>query len=267
MHSDSPVLPSALSHLKTFGYAVIPLQLDASLLAAATAAIFEFCNAAPSEPHTWSRYSAANWSMVPLHHHQALWNIRQAPQLHRAYQDILGTEKLWVSIDRAGFKAPSPQSKAQPMHWDSDPRKSGRYQGLVCLTDTPKGMGGFHCMPSLFQNLSAWVSGPGDPRDPNTSKHAIIEVEAEAGSLIVWDTRLPHGGGANRGQRPRLAQYVTMSIEGSELERQQRVEWVRARRVPPSFRAFPPSVVDPCPGPAVELTPLGRKLVGVDPWP
>ncbi len=266
MNFDTRHHRSTLSHLQTFGYAVFPLQLDASLLEAAAAAIFEFCNAVPSEPKTWSRYSAANWSMVPLHHHQALWNIRQAPQLHRAFQDILGTEKLWVSMDRAGFKAPSPHAKAQPMHWDGDPRKPGSYQGLVCLTDTPKGMGGFHCMPTLFQNLSSWLLGNAAPKDPNISGHEIIEVEANAGSLIVWDTRLPHGGGANRSQRPRLAHYVTMSVEGSEPERQQRIEWVRFRRVPPNWRDFPPSVVDPCPGPEVALTPLGRRLAGVDRW-
>ena len=36
-------------------------------------------------------------------------------------------------------------------------------------------------------------------------------VPAEAGDLVIWDTRLPHSAASNIGDAPRIAQYITMN--------------------------------------------------------
>lgn len=38
----------------------------------------------------------------------------------------------------------------------------------------------------------------------------LTRVEASAGDLVIWDTRLPHGRGVNRGDSPRVSQYISM---------------------------------------------------------
>ena len=42
--------------------------------------------------------------LVPVHQHQALWDSRQEPAVHAAFSAIHGTERLWVSMDRASYK-------------------------------------------------------------------------------------------------------------------------------------------------------------------
>ena len=44
--------------------------------------------------------------MVEMYQHQTLWDNRQYPRVHQAFSEILGTEKLWVSLDRANMKPP-----------------------------------------------------------------------------------------------------------------------------------------------------------------
>jgi hypothetical protein len=260
--SDSDFLTS----LKHQGYAVVPLSLPQSLLDDVKQAILRFVDADEFDSHTWFRYASQNWSMVPIHHEQAVWNLRQHPALHHAFSQLFGTDALWVSMDRCGFKPPNPSAKAQPIHWDGDPRVSGHYQGLVCLTDTPQGMGGFRCMPTLFQNLSEWLGRRKEPQNPNESRSPIVDVPARAGDLILWDTRLPHAGGVNTSTKVRFAQYVTMYPIRTEAERLERVACVVSRSTPKQFNDFPPSLTKAAPPAPVTLSSLGKKLVGLEGW-
>ena len=47
-----------------------------------------------------------NTGMVEVYNHQYLWDNRQFPKIHDAFTDIWGTEKLWVTIDRANLNLP-----------------------------------------------------------------------------------------------------------------------------------------------------------------
>ena len=79
---------------------------------------------------------------------------------------------------------------------------------------------------------------------------------------------MPHGNGHNVSDRPRLAQYVTMSLssEADEDARQLRIScWQQRKPLPrPAFPGDPRAVEQHFPPP--ELTPLGRKLLGLDRW-
>ena len=90
-----------------------------------------------------------------------------------------------------------------------------------------------------------------------------------AGDLIVWDPYLPHGPASHHFSRPRVAQYITMIpvdvIPDVEKDRQERIKLVQERRVPEWWRGLV-GQLDPEPGPPIELTELGRKLIGFDEW-
>ena len=43
-----------------------------------------------------------------------------------------------------------------------------------------------------------------------------VPIAAGAGDLIIWRTALPHGHSPNTGERPRVAQYITMSPAPTE---------------------------------------------------
>jgi hypothetical protein len=99
-----------------------------------------------------------------------------------------------------------------------------------------------------------------------------VKVPLAAGDLVVWKTTLLHGNGRNSSRRPRLAQYVTMNPlppagEQREAERRSRVRsWSTC--APPSGDAFPgdPRRIEEQRGEPASLSPLGRRLLGLDEW-
>ena len=48
----------------------------------------------------------AGTGMVEVYNNQYLWSNRQTKKVYNAFVDIWGTEKLWVTIDRANLNFP-----------------------------------------------------------------------------------------------------------------------------------------------------------------
>jgi len=118
------------------GYAVLSGLVPDRLLKAARNVICSFVSADLDRPETWYSHEPLVWSVVPVHHAQALWDVRQWPALHDTFAEIWETEKLWVTMDRGIFKVP--ESTAHPdhvdesvMHWDLELRaaRATTYQG------------------------------------------------------------------------------------------------------------------------------------------
>ncbi len=255
------------------GYVVIPGVFDRAALQPAIETITAFARADLQDPSTWYRLSPDSWSVVPIHHAQAFWDLRQDPRLVSIYAELLGTERLWVTMDRAGFKPPlsvrHPLHRQETkIHWDEDPRRPGprRVQGLVYLTDVGSGDGGFECVPSLYRELDGWLARRPTATEPEVAGRERVEVTGQAGDVVIWSARLPHRGGINRGTSPRLTFYTSYYPEGPEEDRPERIDnWSQKR--PPSWWRGWVDQVDPEPGPPAQLTPLGRRLLGVDRYP
>jgi hypothetical protein len=161
--------PSHRESLGLHGYVVISGLLPDHLLRAARNVICSFVNADLDRPETWYAHEPLAWSIVPVHHAQEFWDVRQWPAVHELFASLWGNEKLWVTMNRAVFKVP--QSDAHPgdvdesvLHWDLDPRTpiSSTYQGMLFLTDAARGEGSFECVPSIFRELDEYLdSHPG----------------------------------------------------------------------------------------------------------
>jgi ectoine hydroxylase-related dioxygenase (phytanoyl-CoA dioxygenase family) len=258
------------------GFLVVEGVVPPELCARVRAAICAFTGVVEDDPATWRRYDTQGHGIVPVHHAQALWDVRQLPAVHQAFAALYGTERLWVTVDRVSMKAPArlfeTPYRIDPIHWDGDPRQSGgrSIQGLVYLTDTAPEQGGFCCVPGLFRMLDDWLAAHMDdpnPLLPDVSGFEIVEIGAPAGSLVLWDRRMPHSSSANRRDRPRWVQYVAMNPVGDESARAA-LHALYAEKRPPGWavRQAVPGQQNPEPGPPASLTPLGRRLAGVDPW-
>ena len=74
--------------------------------------LWEFEGKDPQNANTWYKKPNAemkmkeltNTGMVEIYQHQYMWDNRQYPKVHQVFADIWGTEKLWVTIDRANLK-------------------------------------------------------------------------------------------------------------------------------------------------------------------
>jgi hypothetical protein len=119
-----------------------------------------------------------NTGMVEIYNHQLMWDNRQYPKVHAAFADIWGTEKLWVTIDRANLNFPlRPGFEYKGfIHWDYDPEtKPQNVQGVLALADqTDENMGGFQCIPELYRTYDAWKLSQPEDSKPGSRGFAYI---------------------------------------------------------------------------------------------
>ncbi len=247
--------------------------------------LWEFEEKDANDPSTWYAPPRAemqmkelvNTGMVEIYNHQFLWDNRQYPKIHKAFTDIWGTEKLWVTIDRANLNVPIREGFAQKgfIHWDYDPEtRPQNVQGVLALADQEdENMGGFQCIPELFRNYDTWKLTQPEDRDhfkPETNGFDIIKVKMRAGDLLIFNSLLPHGIRPNKSKdKVRLAQYISMmpAEEDNEELRQWRISSWRERR-PPEGYAFPgdPRKWEQIKYGTAKLSALGKKLLGVEKW-
>ncbi|MEM9673760.1 MAG: phytanoyl-CoA dioxygenase family protein [Bacteroidota bacterium] len=247
--------------------------------------LWEFEEKDPNNPATWYAPARAemkmkeltNTGMVEVYNHQYLWDNRQYPKVHQAFADIWGTEKLWVTIDRANLNFPNrPGFETKGfIHWDYDPEtKPQNVQGVLALADqTDENMGGFQCVPELYRTYDTWkLTQPADRNhfQPDVSGFEIVKVPLQAGDLLIFNSTEPHGIRPNNSKdKIRIAQYISMmpAEEHNEERRQWRISSWRERRAPEGY-AFPgdPRGWERTKYDTANLSPLGRKLLGLDRW-
>ena len=269
------------------GYVVVHEAVPQKNLDAMVDAIWTFLEIDRDDPEQWYRYKPytredrcspiSSAGMVEVYQHQALWDNRQYPKVHQAFSEIWGTEKLWVSVDRACMKPPVREDKPEYsskgfVHWDVDtavhPVPFG-VQGVLYLTDTAEGQWGFQCVPGFHRTFYEWVkTQPEDrhPRRPDLQGLEVKPIAGQAGDLLIWHRLLLHGNGRNRSDKPRFAQYINMSPAGDSTEkRQSAIKGWQERRATAGWPGDARDWEHKNQQPAV-LTELGRKLLGVDSW-
>lgn len=259
------------------GYLLVEDVVPESLCAAVRSTICDYLGMTEDDPESWPERQSHGHGIVPIHHPQALWDLRQHPAVHQVFAALHGTEALWVTSDRVSFKTRDPeaieQGPAEAIHWDGNPTAlTGlSIQGLVYLTDTAVDQGAFCCVPKLYRNLDSYLEAHpehAESRRPLIDPRDIEAVPGPAGSMVLWHRKTAHSSSVNLTDRPRWVQYVAMDPAGDETARLQRVNEYR-NAMPPKW-----AIVQKVPGQelpetcgAARLSDLGRRLVGVDHWP
>ncbi len=269
------------------GYIVIKNAIPREQAEKTADFIWEFEEKDKNDPSTWysearaeiEMKELAGTGMVEVYNNQALWNNRQNQRIYDAFVDIWGTEKLWVTIDRANLNFPiRPGFEYKGfIHWDYDPEtRPQNVQGVLALCDqTDENMGGFQCIPELYRTYDTWKLTQPEDRDhfqPDTSglEEHIVKVKLNPGDLLIFNSTQPHGIRPNLSEdKVRVAQYISMmpAEEDNEELRQWRINsW--DKRIAPSGYAFPgdPRNFEQEKYPRAELNELGKKLLGLERW-
>ncbi|MEZ4867234.1 MAG: phytanoyl-CoA dioxygenase family protein [Caldilineaceae bacterium] len=222
------------------GYVVIPNAVSQENLQAVIDAIWTYTGKDPNNRADWYKEPLLEGAMVNMSNSQPLWDNRQSPYLHEIFTELWGTEKLWVVLDRANMNPPATAGWNHEgfLHWDMDPNMPPEplFQGVLYLTDTTADMGGFQCVPGSHRRLLEWQAThrpeEGLGRDEvggrdwmMKKQHPIKEwvmdglqpkaIEGKAGDFVIWDVALLHGNGKNTANCPRLAQYISLTPEGT----------------------------------------------------
>ena len=267
------------------GYIIVKNAVPREQALATAAFLWEFEEKDPKNKDTW--YTApraemkmkelANTGMVECYNNQHLWNNRQMQRVYDAFVDIWGTEKLWVTIDRANLNFPIRPGHEYKgfIHWDYDPEtKPVNVQGVLALADQlDENMGGFQCIPELFRTYDTWKLTQPEDRDrfkPDTTGFTPTKVKLEAGDLLIFNSTQPHGIRANNSEdKVRMAQYISMmpaEEENVALKEWRITSW--RDRVSPEGFAFPgdPRKWEQTKYKTADLSQLGKKLLGLEKW-
>ncbi len=269
------------------GYVVVKNVISRQQAEKTAAFLWEFEEKDPYNSDTWYTPPRAEMQMkelvgsgmVEVYNHQLLWENRQNPRIYNAFVDIWGTEKLWVTIDRANLNFPREDVNGFGgfIHWDYDPdTKPQNVQGVLALADqTDEKMGGFQCIPELFRTYDSWkLSQPEDRNkfqpDITGFEDKLVKVKLEAGDLLIFHSAQPHGIRPNLSKdKVRIAQYISMmpaQEENADLRKWRINSW--RERIAPEGYAFPgdPRRWEQTLYHPAELDDLGRKLLGLDSW-
>jgi len=265
------------------GYVVIHSAVPPENVKAAQQAVWDFLEMDPDDSNSWYPDPPRRSIMVEIYQHQALWDNRQSPRVHQAFSEIWGTEQLWVSFDRASMSPPNCPPKwerdSAGLHWDRssfDLPIQLAVQGILYLTDTPADQGAFTCVPGFNRRIESWLKTlppDADPRNQDLVSLGPEPVPGRAGDLIIWHNILPHGSGPNTADRPRLAQYISMGPQDGNSkmkilaednnERKRRIDaWQNRLAGFGGDREEKEHEI----GKTAQLTPLGRRLLGLDWW-
>ena len=271
----------------TQGYIVIKNIIPREQAEATANFLWEFEDKKADDPTTWYTQARAEMQMkelagtgmVEVYNNQHLWNNRQSEKLHKIFSDIWGTHELWVTIDRANLNFPMRPGHEYKgfIHWDYDPStKPQNIQGVLALSDQmDENMGGFQCIPWLYQNFDEWIKT--QPEDHNPYKpditgleDKIVKVGMEAGDMLIFNSAQPHGIRANRStDKVRIAQYISMmpAEPNNEGLRNWRINSWKDRIAPEGY-AFPgdPRNWEQTKYETAKLTELGEKLLGLKNW-
>ena len=269
------------------GYIVIKNAVPKEQVKATADFLWEFDEKDPNDATTWyapprkemQMKELVGTGMVEVYNHQLLWDNRQMQKVYDAFVDVWGTEKLWVTIDRANLNFPLPPGvdKKGFIHWDYDPEtKPQNVQGVLALADqTDENMGGFQCIPWLYRNYDTWKLSQPKDRDrfqPDTSdlQDKIVKVKMNAGDLLIFNSTEPHGIRPNKSKdQVRIAQYISMmpAEEENAALRDWRINsW--KHRIAPEGYAFPgdPRNWEQTKYERAVLSELGEKLLGLKNW-
>ena len=246
--------------------------------------LWEFEEKDKNDPSTWYTAPRADMEMkelvgtgmVEVYNHQLLWENRQMQRVHDAFEDIWGTEKLWVTIDRANLNFPiRPGFEYKGfIHWDYDPdTKPQNVQGVLALADQEdENMGGFQCIPELFRTYDTWkLTQPEDRNhfkpDVTGFEDKLVKVKLQAGDLLIFNSSQPHGIRPNLSKdQVRIAQYISMmpaEEDNGELKQWRIDSW--KNRIAPEGYAFPgdPRKWEQTKYKSAKLNELGEKILGL----
>ncbi|MGY5800457.1 phytanoyl-CoA dioxygenase family protein [Rhizobium sp. LEGMi12c] len=273
-------------HWITRGYVIVRQAVPAANVERLADVLWRFDEKDPNDSSTWyapqrrehKMKELNNTGMLEIYNHQYLWDNRMEKRIYDVFVDIWDREDLWVTIDRANLNPPK-KVKGNPngfIHWDVDtsirPLPIG-VQGVLSLKKQDGDVGGFQCVPELFEHFYEWEKtqpADRDPMHPDMTGLSVVNIDMEPGDLMIFNSLLAHGVRPNHSDsRVRMAQYISMhpAEYDNVAEREERIRLWRELDSP-KRDAFPgdPREWEKHNATTAELTLLGEKLLGLKSW-
>ncbi|MCM0667998.1 phytanoyl-CoA dioxygenase family protein [Flavobacterium tyrosinilyticum] len=200
------------------GYVVVKNAISKEDCEATQKAIWEYLKMNPNEKESWyKRHEEQKGLMLNFSDHETLNRNRFSPRVKKAYEQLYGTTNIYKTIDKVSFNPPETDHftfLGSPLHWDMSLKKPLTYglQGLFYLTECRENDGAFHCVPGFHNQIDEWLDELEPHENPREKALKTLQpkpITGDAGDFIIWHNALPHCATPNRGESPRMVQYLT----------------------------------------------------------
>lgn len=200
------------------GYVVVKKAISKEDCKATQKAIWEYLKMNPNEKESWyKRHEEQKGLMLNFSDHETLNRNRFSPRVKKAYEQLYGTTNIYKTIDKVSFNPPETDHftfLGSPLHWDMSLKKPLTYglQGLFYLTECRENDGAFHCVPGFHNQIDEWLDELEPHENPREKALKTLQpkpITGDAGDFIIWHNTLPHCATPNRGESPRMVQYLT----------------------------------------------------------
>ncbi|WP_281233191.1 phytanoyl-CoA dioxygenase family protein [Flavobacterium gelatinilyticum] len=200
------------------GYVIVKEAISKEDCRNTQQAIWDYLEIDPGSRENWyKRHKNQKGLMLNFSDHETLNKNRLSPRVKKAYEQLYKTTKIYKVIDKVSFNPPENEQfvfLGSGLHWDTNLKRpfSHNLQGLFYLTDCGSNDGAFHCVPGFHNQIDQWLDElkPGEnPREKALQTLTPKPITGNAGDFIIWDSRLPHCATPNRGENPRMVQYLT----------------------------------------------------------
>jgi hypothetical protein len=229
--------------LETNGFCVIRKQLNVDEVELAKKYIWEdmeqsFDGVKRTDIDTWGGIpnGCAGIMGTTLPQTKGPWVVRSSEAIRSVFAHIWKTDELLVSMDSVLMWLPwwhesSWQPVSEGLHIDQNPyRKPERccVQGMVPLLDVTDTSGGLEVVPfSHTLDSQANIKGLHPQWQRNVSDWCVIRerhkdsaepvlLRAKAGDLILWDSRLIHGGKVGDAKQRSIMHPSTVSSPSTD---------------------------------------------------
>lgn len=215
---DNVLSEQDLEFWKNNGYIIIKNAISKEDCKNTQQAIWDFLNMDFNKRETWyQEHPNKKGLMVNFSNHETLNKNRYSPKIKKAYEQLYGSTKIYKSIDKVSFNPPETENSfflGSPLHWDISLKQPFKFglQGLLYLTDCGINDGAFHCVPGFHNKIDNWLDNlepHENPREIALQKLQPEPIIGNAGDFIIWDNTLPHCASPNKGESPRMVQYLT----------------------------------------------------------
>ncbi len=207
-----------LKFFETNGYLILKNAAPEKECLEAQNAIYNFLNTSDSDKEGWyKQHPGKRGLMLTFSRHKALDKVRNSIRLKKAYEQLYGTKKIYKTIDKVSFNPPETNSykfEGEHQHLDVSLGEEIKFtlQGLIYLSHCSANDGPFMCVPGFHTKINNWIND----QKPDINIRAIIpkisgaiKVCGNMGDAVIWHQGLPHCASPNKGNLPRMVQYVT----------------------------------------------------------
>lgn len=200
------------------GYIVVKNAISKEDCEDTQKAIWDYLKMDPEKKESWYKgHEDLKGLMLNFSDHQTLNRNRFSPRVKKAYEQLYKTIKIYKTIDKVSFNPPETENFSflgSSLHWDMSLKRPLTFglQGLLYLTDCGANDGAFHCVSGFHNQIDQWLDEVKPHENPREKALQTLEAKpiiGNAGDFIIWHQALPHCATPNKGEKPRMVQYLT----------------------------------------------------------